>query len=140
MSSDAAKNVLREVRAHLRDTIKPKVPARWRIFPTLEAPAKLSVPAVYFEFVEIANEIAGKPLAAGNVAAQIELAVIAPETATAKAEDAVDAAVLSLIQALDNSDSLFWGPSATKVRLESGQLGWRIPVSVLTSTHPEPTL
>ncbi|MGN7968031.1 hypothetical protein [Microbacterium sp. 22296] len=136
MSSD---NFLRTVRAHLKDAIKPNLPTRWRIFPTLTAPTKLAVPAVYFEFIEISNEMAGKALAVGNVAANFELAVIIPETATAKAEDNADAAVLDLIRALDNSDSLFWGPSATKVRLDSGQLGWRIPVSVLTSTHPEPT-
>jgi len=135
----SSKNVLREVRQHLKDTIKPKLPTRWRVFPTLTAPAKLTVPAVYVEFTEVSNEVAGKPLAAGRVAASFELAVIIPETAGARAEDNADAAVLSLIQALDNSDQLFWGPSATKLRLESGQLGWRIPVTVLTSTVPDTT-
>lgn len=134
-----AANTLRTIRLHLRDTIKPKVPTRWKIFPTLTAPEKLAVPAVFFEFTEVANVMAGKPLAAGTVAANFELAIIVPEGATARAEDAADAAVLNLITTLDSSDSLFWGPSATKVRLETGQLGWRIPVSVLTSTVPETT-
>lgn len=135
----SSSNVLRTVREHLKATIKPALPTRWRIFPSLTAPAKLTVPAVYFEFTDVSNEMGGKPLAAGNVAANFELAVIVPEGATPKAEDNADAAVLSLIQALDNSADLFWGPTATKLRLETGQLGWRVPVSVLTSTFPDPT-
>jgi hypothetical protein len=135
----SSENVLKEVREHLKETIKPSLPTRWRIFPTLTAPAKLTNPAVYFEFTSVANEVGGKPIGAGYVAAEFELAVIIPETAGAKAEDNADAAVLSLIQALDNAEGLFWGPSATKLRLESGQLGWRIPVTVLTSTVPETT-
>lgn len=135
----SSKNVLREVRLFLRDTMKPSLPTRWRIFPTLTAPEKLAVPAVYMEFTEVATEIAGKPLGAGNVAAVFELAVIVPESATPKAEDAADVAVLNLIRALDTTEGLFWGPTATKVRLESGQLGWRIPVTVLTSTVPDTT-
>lgn len=136
MSSD---NILRTVREHLKGTIKPHLPTRWRIFPTLTAPSKLTVPAVYFEFTEVANEIGGRALAAGTVAASFELAVVIPDGLTARGEDNADAAVLDLIQALDQADDLFWGPSATKLRLETGQLGWRIPVSVLTSSHPDLT-
>lgn len=53
-------NFLRTVREHLKDAIKPNLPTRWRIFPTLTAPAKLAVPAVYFEFIEISNEMAAR--------------------------------------------------------------------------------
>lgn len=132
----SSENTLRTVREHLRSVIKPHLPARWRVFPTLTAPAKLAVPAIYFEFTEVANEVAGKGLAAGTLAANFELAVIIPETLGARAEDNADAAVLNLIRILDGADGLFWGPSATKLRLDSGQLGWRIPVTVLTSSDP----
>jgi len=131
-------NTLATIRKYLRDEIKPQLPTRWRIIPELSEAQNLVVPALYFEFTEVANEIGGTPLHAGAVAANFDLIVVTPQTDTTKAENAVDAAVVDLILALDSSEGLFWGPSARKERLATGQMGWRIPVSVLTFTTPAP--
>ncbi|MGW9345958.1 hypothetical protein ACWGR3_30925 [Streptomyces albidoflavus] len=122
---------LATVRKALRDAIKPHVPAKWRIVPSLEAIQKLAVPALYFEFTRIANTVDGQPIPAGTVLTEFDLVVTVPLGSVAKDEDAVDAAVLDLILALDGLDDVMWD-TAEKGRL-GDQLAWRVSISHPTS-------
>jgi hypothetical protein len=129
---------LSTVRKDLRDRLKPLVPARWKIIPNLAAAEKLAVPALYFEFTEITAEVGGSRLGSGHLFAAFDLSIITPQTDVVKAEEAVDAAVLDLILALDSDDQIHWD-TARKTRLEGGQLGWRVSLYVLTTTTPTTT-
>lgn len=128
---------LATIRKALRDTIKPLVPQKWRVIHTLEAVQKLTVPALYFEFNRISNTIDGQPAPAGRVLCEFDLVVTVPLGSVEKDEDAVDAAVLDLIRALDSVPDVFW-ENAEKGRLGAdtgpAQLSWRVPVSTLSST------
>lgn len=124
---------LATVRKQLRDAIKPLVPTRWRIIPELSAAQKLTVPALYFEFTRITSEASGAQLPPGHVFADFDLTIAAPEADVTKAENRVDAAVLDLILALDEAEGVAWS-TAEKTRLETGQLAWRISLSVLTQS------
>ncbi|GMM94756.1 hypothetical protein [Microbacterium sp. MTN4-26] len=128
---------LATVRKTLRDTIKPLLPQRWRIVPSLEATKTLTVPAVYFVFGSVSPEADGQRLPPGHVFCDFDLVLVVPQKDTEKAEEAVDEALLDLILALEWLPDVAWN-TAEKIRLETGQIVWRVQVSVLAST-PQPT-
>lgn len=130
-------NTLATIRKYLRDEIKPQLPTRWRIVPELSEALNLVVPALYFEFTGFTREAGGAQLPPGHVFCDFTLTIVVPQTDTTKAENAVDAAVVDLILALDTHSTLAWD-TASKTRLTTGQMGWRISLSILATT-PTPT-
>ncbi|MDQ1169588.1 hypothetical protein QE392_001392 [Microbacterium proteolyticum] len=126
------------LRTTLRKQLAPLLPEEWKIIDHLSTSTEQLVTCVYFEFTEVANEMGGRTLVAGHIAANFDVVVVVPETAAPAAEDAADQVALEMVHALERSEDLFWGPTAQKLRLPSGELGWRIPVSLLVSTTPEP--
>lgn len=129
---------LATIRGHLRRTLEPTLNKyECEIVDHITSPSASLVTRVYFVFTEIANEIAGTQLAAGMIAANFEVIIVTPQQNSDIAENRADNAVLGLVHALENSEDLFWGPSAVKLRLDTGEFAWSVPVSVLTSSLPD---
>jgi hypothetical protein len=123
------------VRAALDATIKPVLPSDWKTVPNLAAPAaKMLVPVLYTEFTGISNQHNGTTLPPGLAFCDFDLCIAVASTDDRTGEDDVDAAVLALIIALDQSESVAW-ESAKKERLPTGQLMWRVSLAVITETN-----
>lgn len=134
-SETVAGSRLDTVRADLDATLKPHLPTRWRRVTNIQAPAaKQQVPTLYTEFTGISNTHGGQTLPPGLAFCDFDLVITVPTTDDRKGENDVDAAVVDLIAAVDNSDAVAWD-SAKKERLESGQLVWRLTLAVVTHTN-----
>lgn len=128
---------LASIRTAVKDRLEPLLPDTWRWVPYADTLTTAATPIVYIEFTEIASMVNGEPLGPGQCAPGLNLIVTDPLTDTEKAENAVDEHVLRLIHALESSNDLYWS-TATKRRLENGQMAWVIPVTALAET-PDPT-
>lgn len=128
----SATSRLDTVRADLDATIKPSLPARWKTVPNLASlPAKQLVPMLFTEFTGISNQHNGQTMPQGMLFCDFDLCIVIASTDDRKGENDVDAAVLALILAVDAAELVAWD-SAKKERLETGQLMWRLSLSVVT--------
>jgi hypothetical protein len=125
-----------EIRTAVRDLLAPVLPASWVWKPNVDTLTTASAPTVYIEFTGISSTDEEGPLARGYSAPQLNLVVTDPLTDTAKAEDAVDMHLLRVLSKIEYSDDLHWS-TASKRRLENGQLAWIIPLNALAYT-PDP--
>ena len=121
------------VRAWLEAHLQPLLPETWRIVPGISSVKTLLVPAVYFEFTEI-QKAAEWP--SGHARAVFDVIVIDPRTDLEQGEDGVDDEVVELILALDGHAQINW-TVAKKESFAERYFGWRIAVTVLTSTTKE---
>lgn len=122
------------VRAALDAVLKTELPETWRTVPHLSGPTTHVVPVLYMEFTGISNQHAGQTLPTGLAFCDFDLSIVVPSTDDKKGEDAVDAAVVDLIAAVDASESVAWD-SAKKQRLDSGELLWKLTLAVITHTN-----
>jgi hypothetical protein len=123
------------VRATLVAAIKPALPKGWKVVEHLKDPAaKQLTPIVYTEFTGISSEHNGQAVPPGIAFCDFDLSVTVASTDDRKGEDDVDAAVLDLILAVDAAPDMAW-ESAKKQRLDTGQLLWRLTLSVITHTN-----
>lgn len=132
---------LPNIRSAVKETLTGILPATWHIEPTLEAPTKRLVTAVYLEFTGITAHTAnGDELGPDELGANFNLVIQSTSTDTAKAEAEIDAAILPVIRALDAQDDLWWS-NAEKGRMQDGGLlYWRITGgAIATTTDPTPT-
>lgn len=121
------------LRAELNERLAAALPADWEIVPDLMAANVGLVPAVYIEFTKLDTEFEGAPLGrGGGVAASVDLVLADPRTADGEAEFAIEEHVVPLLRQLDQSDDIGWS-TATKVKLESGPLAWRISCIALVT-------
>lgn len=119
-------------RAELRDRLTAALPDEWEIVKDLMAVTVSLVPAVYIEFTKFETTLNGDPLGRGQVAATAELVLVDPRTADVVAEKAIEDEVVPLIRELDKSSDIGWS-TATKFRLDSGPLAWRISTIALVT-------
>ena len=122
---------LAAIRAKLAERLKPVVPAAWEIVESLESARKSLAPVLYFEHTQITSAINGAPLPRTTVGCGIDLII----AAAGNDEDDADAHILDLVRALQGYDDILWD-TANKTRIggETGPLGWRISLTVLSTT------
>lgn len=118
--------------AHLTDALETALPKSWRIVDA-EAGALVSLGiVVYYEQGDLHTQVQNERLAAGFAGVDFTLTLTAPEHEPVKGTRRVTAALLDFLPALDGIDDLFWGPTAEKVRLDTGETTYRIPVTLIT--------
>jgi hypothetical protein len=121
-----------EFRAELRDRLVEVLPEAWEIVPDLMAANVSLVPAVYIEFTAIDAEFQGAPLGPGQAAASVDLVVVDPRSADGEAEAAIEDELVPVLRAIDAHSDIAWS-KATKVRLDSGPLSWRVNLTALVT-------
>lgn len=120
----------------LEDALREALPTDWRI---QDAEAKVTKSlgiVLFYEQGNLSNEVSGTQMPPGHVSVDFMLTLTAPENDPVKGTRAVTSALLELLPALDGLEDLFWGPTAEKIRLESGETAYRIPTTFL-STYEE---
>lgn len=118
--------------AHLTDALKAALPNKWRI-QDAEAGAFQSLGVVvYYEQGDLHTTVTNERLPAGFAGVDFMLTLTAPESDPTKGTRTVTAALLDLLPALDGIEDLYWGPTAEKVRLETGETTYRIPSTLIT--------
>lgn len=123
------------IRTAVDDGIKPNLPADWVTVPNLSAAKNSLSPVLYTEFTGITTEHNGVRIPAGHVICDFDLVIVVPGTDDRKSEDAVDSAVLDLILALDAATTDLVWDKAKKERITTGQLAWRVSLSVITTSR-----
>ncbi|KQR43431.1 hypothetical protein ASF87_16710 [Microbacterium sp. Leaf161] len=119
-------------RSELRDRLVAALPDEWEIVKDLMAANVSLVPAVYIEFNKFDTTFNGEALGHGQVSATADLVLADPRTADVVAEQAIEDEVVLLIRELDKSSDIGWS-TATKFRLDSGPLAWRISTIALVT-------
>lgn len=127
---------LATIRTAVKDRLTPILPASWKWHEYLEGLVKADTPAVYIEYTRVDQEVQGQPLALGQVCARFVFIVTDPKTDTKKAEAAVDAHLVPILNALDDMDDIYWD-AAEKARLEDGPMAWRITAFAIAETTKE---
>lgn len=120
------------LRTELHTRLTEALPDEWEIVPDLMAANVGLVPAVYFEFMKLDTQAAGQPLAHGTVCASVDLVLADPRTADGEAEKSIEEELVPLLKALDAHTDLGWS-TATKFRLDSGPLAWRVSLITLVT-------
>lgn len=121
----------------LEAVLKAAVPSTWSVRDAEAKVTKALGIVVFYEQGDISNEIAQKHLNPGYVGVDFTLTVTAPESEPVKGTRTATSALLTLLPALDAMPDLFWGPTATKIRLESGETAYRLPITFLSRTDSE---
>lgn len=121
----------------LETALTAALPSNWRIQDAESAVSKALGVVVYYEQGGFSNEVSGTRMPDAWVGVHFTLTLTAPQTDPVKGTREVTSALLELLPALDDLDDLFWGPTAEKVRLESGETAYRIPTTFLSTYAPE---
>jgi len=120
------------VRQAVADLLQPIIPAGWDIRPhTVKKVLTLSRPTVYVEYTttEPAPEA---PI--GHLHDSVVVTMLSHLTDYAKAEDALDTDVRTILAALDAHDRLVW-TKAEKVEVADTYLGWAITLTFISETE-----
>lgn len=116
------------VRVWLENTIKPLLPAGWRIKPNQVDPNTIDRVTVIFKFTEF---VALSEAPVGHLQCEVVLTIIDPQSDLVKAENSLDDAVLELVTALDFAKGLRW-TRAAKVLAYEKYLGWDITTQIIS--------
>lgn len=110
------------------------LPADWRLIDEQRIPTIIERPTVIVKHDRI-EKLPEAPI--GALRNSVVLAVFIPNQDLAKAEAALDAAVVELTTAIDGHPSINWS-EAQKVVTPTGQYpGWELTLSVITTTTPK---
>lgn len=121
----------------LETVLRAALPTDWRIQDAEAKSDKALSTVVYYEQGDISNEVAQQHLNPGYVGVDFTLTVVAPESEPVKGTRTATSALLTLLPFLDAMPDLFWGPVASKIRLESGETAYRLPITFLSRTASE---
>lgn len=121
------------VRGWLDENLAPLLPAGWRWVPEQRNLDTLDAVTVIWKQSRI-MPLDAAPL--GAVRVEGTLTVATPHTDIARAEEALDDAVIELCGALDGLDGTAWTEAQKVVLGETGPLGYDI--SIWTTYTPEP--
>lgn len=125
-----------KARANTLAEITPLCPATWDFKPGLAPLKQLSKTTVFMEYTELTRLEEAGP---GHIRCGFDLAVVPALEDTTKAEDAVDAAVVDLLLALDGHEWIKWIRGEKKAIGEQ-YIGWVISITSIASlskTEPE---
>lgn len=109
------------------------LPADWAVIPEQRFPETIAKTTVVLQHTRI-EKLPEAPI--GHLRHTIELSVIDPRQDIAKAEDALDDALVTLIQSLDGHPAINW-TGAEKTMHRDTYVAWNLTLTVITST-PEP--
>lgn len=123
--------------AHLTTTLKAALPKTWRIADAEASAANALGIVVYYEQGDLHTTVTNERLPAGFAGVDFSLTLTAPGDDPVKGTRTVTAALLDLLPALDRIEDLYWGPTAEKVRLETGETTYRIPTTLITNYTKE---
>lgn len=117
------------VRAQVAALLAPYLPGTWAVKPhTVKSINTLTKTTLYIEHTGI-DPLAAAPV--GHVQNTVVATVLSPLTDYAKAEDALDADVLTLVTSLDGSDTLGF-VRAEKTEVIETYLGWAVHLTAIT--------
>lgn len=126
---------LAHVRQALKERLAPGLPATWTINEFIKTPpTEYRNPLVTFEFTRLDRQAGGQNLAAGCVAAVVDIIVGSPKTAEETGEDDADQLVLALTRVIDAESDIYWDSADKQVMAGTGQWAWRIHTTVITSS------
>lgn len=114
-------------------------PPAWRVLNAEKlGKAKSTKPVLTFEQLDISQETLGQQLPEGWLWATFQLVLSTPETDAVKGMARLTTEASTLLQILDASPDLRWGPDATRTRLDTGESAFIIPIALLASNYPIP--
>jgi hypothetical protein len=122
--------------AHLVDTLTAALPSKWKVRDAEAKAVKALGIVLFYEQLDFHSQFNGDRLSYGYVYVDYVLTLTSPQTDITKATKAVTEALLELLPALDQMPELFWS-DAEKVRLETGETAYRLPVTFISSYLPE---
>lgn len=122
---------------HLTDALTAVLPAEWRVQDAEAKVTKSLGVVLFYEQGNVSNEVSSVKMPAGYVGVDFMLTLAAPQVDPVKGTREVTSALLELLPALDSLADLYWGPTAEKIRLESGETAYRIPTTFLSTYAPE---
>ncbi len=118
---------------HLTDSLRAVLPTGWKVVDAEAGASKSLGTVLYYEQMDVSNEMNSVPLGPGFVGVDFMLTLTAPQSDPEKGTRMVTAALLELLPALDSLEDLYWGPTAEKARLETGETSYRIPVTFIST-------
>lgn len=134
----ASESVLNQLTAALTAALTAVLPTDWSIRDA-EADTGHSLDVVlYYEQGDLVTTINGGAVPPGHVGVEYTLTLTAPETDPQKGTGRVTNAAMDLLPALDTLSDLYWD-RAEKVRLNTGETAYRLPVVHLSTYTPTPT-
>lgn len=117
------------VRSYLVDELTPLVNQGWRIIREQRMPETIDTITVVLKHSRI-EKLPEAPM--GALRNEVVLTVADPHEDIAKAEDALDDAVVDLLSVIDKHDSINW-TEARKAKVNDNILGWDITLTVITT-------
>lgn len=119
------------VRELVKGLLQPLITGnRWVVKPhTVKQLETVARTTVFIEHTGI-DPLPAAPI--GNVNNECVVTIVSPLLDYAKAEDALDAKVLDLVNALDADERLGW-VNARKVEVADTYLGWAITLTLITA-------
>lgn len=124
--------------AELVDSLATTLPASWSIRDAEAKPERALRTVLYYELGDLVTEHAGTPFPKGILGATVTLTLTAPEAEPVKGTARVQEEVLRLVPVLDGIRTLHWD-RAEKIRLQTGETGYRLEVIHLTRYTPTRT-
>lgn len=121
----------------LETALREALPTDWRIQDAEAKVTKSLGVVLFYEQGNVSNEVSGTRMSPAHVGVDFTLTLTAPQTDPVKGTREVTSALLELLPALDALEDLYWGPTAEKIRLESGETAYRIPITFLSRYAPE---
>lgn len=116
-------------RQYLADTVKPLLPARWKVVPFQVDLDVLQAPTVV---ISTKSFVPTPTAPRSSLTHTFTVTVLDPATDNKGAEEALEAEVMELVYALEQLDSLVW-ESAERVMWNSKYMGWDIQLTLITS-------
>lgn len=127
---------LRTVAADVEAFLKAECPQTWRVANVETLGSKTSGVVLSYEQMDIAQEALGQQLPEGVVWVSFLLILSTPETDAVKGLRRATEELSTLLQILDASPDLKWGPDATRLRFDGGESGYSVPVAFLATNYP----
>ena len=124
------------VGSELEATLKANVPSTWLVAHASKAQGKITKVALTWEQHDIDSKQAGSDLPNGWAGILFSLILSVPETDFIKSNERAMRELPHLLQLLDSHSQLYW-ESAEQLRLDTGELAFLIPISVLASYLPK---
>lgn len=116
------------VRDYLAAELAPLLLVGWKVIPEQRMPDTIKSTTVVLKHLSI-EKLAEAP--AGHLRNEVVLTVATPHEDIAKAENALDDAVVKLLSTLDGHKTINWA-SAKKAQVTDAYLGWDITLTVIT--------
>lgn len=116
--------------------LKEQAPSEWRVVNAEKLTGKTSGIVLSYEQLDVSQVAEGQALPEFWTWVTFQLVLSTPETDAVKGLLRLTQELSPLLQILDASPDIKWGPDATRTRLTSGESAFIIPVAFLASNYP----